>query len=52
MTRHQSTIVNLGCFGSSNKSIVCLNRAFFMNAAQAFSVVFTEAWPSRCWTSV
>jgi hypothetical protein len=42
------TIFNLGWFGVSNKSIVCLNRSFFTNAAYAFSVVLTEAWPSRC----
>jgi len=39
---HPATF-NFGCFGSSNKSIVCLNRSFFTNAAYAFSVVLTEA---------
>ena len=37
---------------SSSKLIVCLNLSFFTKAAYAFSVVLTEAWPSRCWTSV
>ena len=31
----------------SNKSIVCLKRSFFTKAAYAFSVVLTDAWPSR-----
>mgnify|MGYP001819257956 CR=1 FL=1 len=42
------TIFNFGCDGLSNKSIVCLNRSFFTNAAYALSVVFTEACPSKC----
>ena len=42
------TTFNLGTTCLSNKSLVCLNRSFFTNAAYAFSVVLTEAWPSRC----
>ena len=37
------TTFNRGTTGLSNKSIVCLNRSFFTNAAYAFSVVLTEA---------
>ena len=37
------TTFNFGSSGLSNKSIVCLNRSFFTNAAYAFSVVLTEA---------
>jgi len=40
---HHLTIFNFGNTASSNKSIVCLNRSFFTNAAYAFSVVLTEA---------
>ena len=29
-----------------------LKRSFFTNAAFSFSVVLTEAYPNRCWTSV
>ena len=45
---HHLTTFNLGTTGLSNKSIVCLNRSFLSKAAYAFSVVLTEAWPSRC----
>ena len=45
---HHLTIFNFGSTGVSSKSIVCLNRSFLTNAAYALSVVFTEAWPSRC----
>jgi hypothetical protein len=51
-SRDHLTTFNLGGTGLSNKSIVCLNRSFFTNAAYAFSVVLTEAWPNRCCTSV
>jgi hypothetical protein len=40
---HHLTTVNFGNSGLSNKSIVCLKRSFFTNAAYAFSVVLTEA---------
>jgi len=46
------TTFNTGCFGSSNKSIVCLNRSFFTKAAYARSIVFTDECPNKCWTSV
>ena len=42
------TIFNIGRVSLSNRSIVCLNRSFLTNAAYAFSVVFTEAWPRGC----
>jgi hypothetical protein len=42
-SKHHVTIFNIGCVGVSSKSIVCLNRSFFTNAAYAFSVVLTEA---------
>ena len=41
--RHHLTTFNTGCSGVSKKSIVCLNRSLFTNAAYAFSVVLTEA---------
>jgi hypothetical protein len=40
---HHLTTINFGTTGVSNKSIVCLKRSFFTNAAYAFSVVLTEA---------
>jgi|GEM_PF-4465852 len=36
MHSHHPTIFNFGTTGLSNKSIVCLNRSFFTNAAYAF----------------
>ncbi len=48
LMRSHLTTFNLGCFGSSSKSIVCSNRSFLTNAAYARSVAFTDACPNKC----